>query len=246
MGFVMFISVNDLFKDFVRDHYDLVKGSEILVISRDIIANGETINPEGLPFSDTQSTSKYESISFIPELVPNASVMEYSNGSTRDMFYQAYMEQLTSKSAMRYLCCIADTVVHEDSKIFLVCSQSEYLLEFMEVMKDFMESRFKMNIYSYVDFQTDDQCIYNIGDPEEIKQYLQVHLVENDLIDDVTDEFFNELTSDMVEVYRKTLIQKTVDELEKLATKKGIYVNRHKPKETIVDHIISGLMKSRG
>ena len=49
----------------------------------------------------------------------------------------------------------------------------------------------------------------------------------------------------MVEVYRKTLMQKTVNELDKIVTKKGIYVNKHKPKEVIVDHIISGLIKNR-
>ena len=104
---------------------------------------------------------------------------------------------------------------------------------------------YKLNIYSYTDFQSDNNCIYNIGNREEIKKYLQVQLVENDLIDDLTNEFFNELTDNMVEVYRKTLMQKTVNELDKIATKKGIYVNKHKPKEVIVDHIISGLIKNR-
>ena len=243
-GFVMFISVNDLFKDFVRDHYELVEGAELLIISRDITANGE-VSDNDLPFGDNQYTSRYESISFVPDLVPNASVMEYAHGTTKSEFCQAYMQQLDTKSSARYLCCIADSVVNDDSKIILVCSQTEYLLEYMEVLRDFMESRYKLNIYSYTDFQSDNNCIYNIGNREEIKKYLQVQLVENDLIDDLTNEFFNELTDNMVEVYRKTLMQKTVNELDKIATKKGIYVNKHKPKEVIVDHIISGLIKNR-
>ena len=138
MGFVMFISINDFFKDFVRDNYDLVKGSELLIISRDIVANGDSVESE-LPFEDATSTSRYESITFVPDLVPNASVMEYSHGSTRDMFYKAYMEQLSTKSSSKYLCCIVDTVVNDDSKIFLICSQTEYLLEYMEVLKDYMQ-----------------------------------------------------------------------------------------------------------
>ena len=100
MGFVMFISINDFFKDFVRDNYDLVKGSELLIISRDIVANGDSVESE-LPFEDATSTSRYESITFVPDLVPNASVMEYSHGSTRDMFYKAYMEQLSTKSSSK-------------------------------------------------------------------------------------------------------------------------------------------------
>ena len=242
MGFVMFISINDFFKDFVRDNYDLVKGSELLIISRDIVANGDNVESE-LPFEDATSTSRYESITFVPDLVPNASVMEYSHGSTRDMFYKAYMEQLSTKSSSKYLCCIVDTVVNDDSKIFLICSQTEYLLEYMEVLKDYMESQYKMKIYSYVDFQTDNNCIFDIGDKEEIKKYLQVQLMEHGLFDDLTNELFNELTDDMVEIYHKTLMQKSVDDLDKLATKKGIYVNKRKPKEVIVDHMIAKLLK---
>ena len=159
-GFVMFISVNDLFKDFVRDHYELVEGAELLIISRDITANGE-VSDNDLPFGDNQYTSRYESISFVPDLVPNASVMESAHGTTKSEFCQAYMQQLDTKSSARYLCCIADTVVNDDSKIILVCSQTEYLLEYMEVLRDFMESRYKLNIYSYTDFQSDNNCIYS-------------------------------------------------------------------------------------
>ena len=39
-------------------------------------------------------------------------------------------------------------------------------------------------------------------------------------------------------------MDKSVDDLVKLALKKGIYVNKRKPKETIVDHIMAKLLSS--
>ena len=48
----------------------------------------------------------------------------------------------------------------------------------------------------------------------------------------------------MEETYRKVLMDKTPEELTKLALKKGIYVNKRKPKEQIVNHIMNKLLSS--
>ena len=49
----------------------------------------------------------------------------------------------------------------------------------------------------------------------------------------------------MVDDYRKILMSKSMDELVVIGANRNLYINRHKPKEYIVDHILKSIMEDR-
>ena len=241
MGYIVYATINDFFGEYLKESGQKLENYEIVVISKDIVGD---LTRKNSTTSQTEYISKYKNVDFLMNLYPDPAVMEFYTGSTRDSFISAYRGQLTRGGNLYDLCCLVDLVVNDDKKIFLLCVNSEYLTGFFEIMDGVLQDQFKMKMYSYAEFKADRECVNDIGNIDEIKVTLAYQLDVNDLIDDVTGEFFNSLYSDMESTYRKVLMDKSVDDLVKLALKKGIYVNKRKPKETIVDHIMAKLLSS--
>ena len=239
MGYIVYATINDFFGEYLKESGKEFDNYEIVVISKDIIGD---LARKNSTTAQTEYISKYKNVDFLMNLYPDPAVMEFYTGSTKDMFISAYRHQLIKGSNLYDLCCLVDLVVNDDKKIFLLCVNSEYLTGFFEIMDGVFQEQFKMKLHSYAELKSDPECINDIGNIDEIKVTLAYQLDVNELIDDVTGEFFNSLYSDMEDTYRKVLMDKSVDDLVKLALKKGIYVNKRKPKEMIVDHIMSKLL----
>lgn len=242
MGYIVYATINDFFGEYLRDAGQKLDNYEIIVVSKDIVSDLRRNNSKT---AQVEYMSKYKNVDFLMNLFPDPSVMEFYTGSTTESFISAYRGQLTNQDGNMYdLCCLVDLVVNDDKNLFLLCSNSEYLTGFMEVLDGVFQEQFKMKVFPYAEFKADPDCVKKIGDLDEIRVTLAYQLDVHDFIDDVTGDFFNCLYSDMEETYRKVLMSKTPEELSKLAMKKGIYVNKRKPKETIVNHIIDKLLSS--
>lgn len=241
MGYIVYATINDFFGEYLKDSGKEFSNYELVVISRDIV--GDFVRKNSTT-AQTEYISKYKNVDFLMDLFPDPSVLEFYTGSTHDSFVSAYRGQLMQDKNLYDLCCLVDLVVNDDKNIFLLCSNSEYLMGFMDVLNGVIQEQFKMKIFAYAEFKTDPECVTTMGDIDEIRVTLAYQLDVHDFMDDVTGEFFNTLYSNMEETYRKVLMDKTPEELTKLALKKGIYVNKRKPKEQIVNHIMDKLLSS--
>ena len=241
MGFIVYATINDFFGEYLRDSGTKLDNFEVVVISKDIVSD---IRRNNSTTAQTEYLSKYKNVDFLMNLFPDPAVLEFYTGSSRDSFISAYRGQLMQSSKLYDICCLTDLVVNDDRNIFLLCSNAEYLMGFMDVLNGIFQEQFKMKIFSYAEFKADPECVKDLGDLDEIRVTLAYQLDVNDFIDDVTGKFFNSLYANMEETYRKILMEKSPDELVKLALKKNIYVNKRKPKEYIVNHIIDKLLSS--
>lgn len=238
MGSLLFISISDFFSKYLKENPEIdISKYEIVVISKDIVADqrlksGNTVTYE----------SRYKNIGFAMELFPNPNVLEFYHGGTFDNFRLQYLSQLDSTRASTALCCIADLVVNDDLNVVLLCSGSEYLIQYMDILQEKLYEMFHLNAWSYDQYLENKECLKDYGNKEDILKRLEFHLKQLELIEEKMDEFFNRFTDDMVEKYREILMSKSVDELYKYALKKDIHVNKHKPKDLIVDHILQKVL----
>lgn len=238
MGSLLFINIGDFFTKYLKEHPDIdISNYEIIVISRDIVADQRLKSGNTFTYE-----SRYKNIGFAMELFPTPQVMEFYHGSTFLNFREQFLSQLSSTKASTALCCIVDLVVNDNLNVVLLCSGSEYLMQFMNIIQEKLYETFHLNAWSYEQYKENPDCIKDIGDKDDILKRFEFQLKQLELIDKKIDEFFNRFTDDMVEKYRELLMSKSVDELYKYAVKKDIHVNKHKPKELIVDHILQKVL----
>ena len=238
MASLMFMSFTDFITKFAKDHE--INKYELIIISKDLVTSIQRRIPET---NSTTYESKYQNIDFASNLYPLTSVMEFSYSSSKERFAEAYINQLDNSENFQDLCCIADLIVNDNKDVILLCSNIEYQQGFMQILSEHMFNMFRLESYSYEEFLEKDGII-EIGNKDEIKTYLD-HKLGVLLGDDVVDYFFNRFTDDMEEQYKNLLMKKSIDDLVKLGNMKGIYVNKRKPKEEIVDHIFNSLFGDR-
>lgn len=238
MGSLLFISIGDFFSKYLKQFPDIdISKYEIIVVSKDIIADQRIKNGSTFTYE-----SRYKNIGFALELFPNPQVLEFYHGSTFLNYREQFLSQLSSTKAATALCCIADLVVNDDLNVVLLCSGSEYLMEFMNIIQEKLYEMFHLNGWTYDQYKEDPTCLNNIGDKEDILKRLEFEMKQLELIEEGINEFFNKFIDDMAEKYKEILMSKSVDALYKYALKNDIHVNKHKPKELIVDHILQKVL----
>ena len=240
MASLLFITINDLFMDYLKNNKVDMNKTDIIVASRDIVTDIRRYNRIG-----TDYESKYKNIDFAIELSPNPNVLEMYTGSTSSMYIESYRDQLSGTTvAQKDLCAIVDMIVNDDFDVILVCSKSEMNMQYFYIMRDYIDEVFRLRGYIYDELKEDDSLDLNtIGNPDEIKAMLAYQLKTLELIDENIGEFFNKFKDDLADKYQKVLLSKTVDELVDIGRSKGIYVNKYKPKEVIVDHILKKMLE---
>lgn len=235
MGFVLYSDIDTFFSKYLYDNKDKsFSNYNIIVVSRDIITDEKCVDGEGY----STYKSKYKNIDFLLNLYPSPKVLEFYHGSSANVFAEAYIDQLKLDNNRIDICCILDMVINDDKNVILICSKNELLMEFFDILKDYINSEFGCNIYSMAEYYENKDCINNLGDMDDVKKLLLFHMKELGLIDDVTGVVVNYMMPDMIEKYREVLMKKSKDELFKIAASKGTYVNKHGTIESMVDHIL--------
>lgn len=236
-GSLYYMTVNEFFSEFMKSK--LMKDPsnfEVIVISKDIIADQRYTK-----YNNTMYESRYDNINFALDLFPNMQVLEYLYGASLDDFALRYKTQLSYNDQMKTLCSIVDLVVNDGIDVIMVCSNIEMKMNYMDILADYMYDSFGIiaNNYKESKGSTDE---FDYGDWAKIKLALKFHIENLGFVDDTVNEFFNTFVKDMADEYRQLLMKKSIDELFVIGTNKGVYVNRHKPKEFIVDHILKKIM----
>lgn len=238
-GKLMFLSINNFFKEYLNSvNNDLGDNFAILVISKDIIADESTTE-----WGTSRYKSRYEDIEFATELFPNPNVMEYRLSATMESFADRYKNQLDQIDNMKLLCCIVDMVVNDGTDVYLIASHTEMKVGFFDIMKEVFFDKFNLIMTDYTEAVETPELMADIGKVDEIKMMLDFQINHLKLIDEDIGIFFNRLTKDMATEYREILMNKSIDELYAIGTKQHLHINRHKPKEYIVDHILKKLLE---
>lgn len=233
VGTLLFIDIGSFFTEYLKERAHSFDNFEILVASSYIIADSKQ-NDRG----QTLYLSRYDNITFVPNIKPAPIVEEYYCGSSLEVFGSKYKEQLGSKDCMINLCSIVDMVVNEGVNVVILCSLNEYNMEWCRYLKEYLYEAFSLTMCIYSDFKENPKELHNIGDVDNIRLVLRYQIEQLELVDEVVGKFFNKFTKDMVKEYTDILMSKSVDELYQFGISKNVHVNKRKPKKDIVDHIM--------
>lgn len=233
VGTLLFIDIGSFFTEYLKERAHSFENFEILVASSGIIADSKQ-NDRG----QTLYTSRYQNVTFIPNIYPQPLVEEYFGAASLEVFGSKYKDQLSTEDCMINLCSIVDMVVNEGVNVVILCTLSEYNMEWCRYLKEYLYEAFNITMCIYSDYKENPSELYDIGDVGNIRLVLRYQIEQLDLVDEVIGKFFNKFTKDMVKEYTDTLMSKSIDELYRFGTSKGVHVNRRKSKKDIVDHIM--------
>ena len=236
-GSLYYMTVNEFFSEFMKSKLMTNPSNfEVIVISKDIIADQRYTK-----YNNTMYESRYDNINFALELFPNMQVLEYLYGASIDDFALRYKTQLSYNDQMKILCSIVDLVVNDGVDVIMICSNIETRMYYMDILADYMYDSFGIIVNKYSETKG-SESEFDYGNFDKIRLALRFHIENLGFVDDTVDTFFNTFVKDMAEEYRQLLMKKSIDELFVIGTNRGVYVNRHKPKEFIVDHILKNIM----
>ena len=240
MASLLFITINDLFMDYLKNNKVDMESTNIIIASRDIETDIRRNTRTG-----TEYESKYKNIDFAIELSPTPSVLEMYTGSSSAMYIESYREQLANTTVIQKdLCAIVDMIVNESFDIIIVCSISEMNMQYFYILRDYIDEVFRLHGYIYGELKENETLdVTDFGNPDEIRTMLAYQLKTLELIDENIGEFFNKFKDDLADKYKNVLLSKTVEQLVELGRQKGIHVNKYKPKEVIVDHILKKMLE---
>lgn len=148
MAALLFISFDELMKDFARDN-DLHEWM-IIVASHEIMASLRLRSEISGIDTGVRYESKYDNIEFVNSLRPTASVMEHLSGN-KETFVSMYTSQLIGAEPFMDLCCIADMIINSDCKVMIVMAAYEAALNIPMFLREFIEDEFGIRGYVYKD-----------------------------------------------------------------------------------------------
>lgn len=238
-----YMTVNDFFMDYMKKYLkkEDKKPFEIVVISHDVITSNQYSSK-----MHTRYVSDYAVVNFALDLYPAEGVNDLMYNIDSDDFAQHYRTYLSYDERMITLCSIVDLVVNNDTDVIMICSYSESKsMPYMDILCEFIYDNFGIVVNKYKDTKDKEDLEFDSGDYEKAKRLLEFQIQNQGLVDRYVGEFFNKFTKDMADDYRKILMSKSIDELSVIGANRNIYINRHKPKEYIVDHILKSIMEDR-
>lgn len=127
--------------------------------------------------SDLVSTDqKYDNISYLSNLVPTPSALRkfYTNGIDDD-YRGAYLSMINKPDNIMSIAIIINAAINRNLNIVLVNAPREKNLCYMELLADFIESSFKLPVYSWKDYKKDKKIAY-LEYTEEQKKFANVVL----------------------------------------------------------------------
>ena len=241
MASLMFGDINQFFGEYLKEYK--LEDFVIVVTGREIITSIKQKTKSLNAGSFNSYQSKYKNIVFAPRIAPSPVVEEtyYSNNQAR--FESAYKEELTIKEVMSDLCAIVDMVVNKNKNVVLLCSKRESYMEFFEYMREFIMENFKLYMISIGEALVDHGLLYQYGNDDEIRTMLAFNIKHYKIVDETFNDFINRFIDDEAEKYKEMLMNKTVDELAAIGSKYSLHINKYKPKELIVEHILKRIME---
>lgn len=237
LGTIMCMTVNDFFAEYLKSLNGQLDNFQLLVVSKDITTKKKVREGNMIRYS-----SMFDNIDFCPELFPNANCIEYAFSTTNKTYAGYYTEQLGMSLAGRIICSIVDLLL-DGVNVYLVCSKGEQRsFQYFDILKDYLFEHYGVIMHDLEEYQDDPDCLKETGDRENITNLLEYKINELKLIDEELGVFFNKFTKGMVNQYRNVLMSKSIGELVEIGKKHNVYVNKHKPKDYIVDLILEAFI----
>lgn len=241
MGSLMFGDINQFFGEYLKEYK--LEDFVIVVTGREIITSIKQKAKTLSSGSFNSYQSKYKNIVFAPRIAPSPVVEESFYSNIQSKFEAAYKEELTIKEVMSDLCAIVDMVVNKNKNVVLLCSKRESYMEFFEYMREFIMENFKLYMISIGEALVDHDLLYQYGNDDEIRTMLAFNIKYYKIVDETFNDFINRFIDDEAEKYKEMLMNKTVDELAAIGSKYSLHINKYKPKELIVEHILKRIME---
>ena len=234
----MFGTVDEFFSEYLR--YHTIENFVILITGREIISDHkDRYGLRGV------YKSIYKDVIFAPKIAPNPAVEESFWGSSNtSQFGELYKSQLSTKEVFIDVCAIVDLVVNKDKNVILLCSNREGKMEFFEYLREFIMENFKLYMVSTKEVILDPELLTNYGNKEEIKNMLLFQIQYRNIADKTFGEFINTYVDDAAERFKEILMKKSIDELAEIGKTYQIHINKYKPKDLIVERILTKLMES--
>lgn len=236
MASLMFGDITEFFGSYLKE-YEL-KDFVIVVCGRDIIADIK--EKEGVR---QFYKSRYKNIVFAPKLTPTPLVEESFWGGNRDSFEYEYKKQLSTKESITEACALIDLVVNKGKNVVLLCSKRENYSEYFEYLREFLNEWFKLYMVSIKEAMVDNELLYKYGNDDEIRTMLLFQIKHHNITDQTFGEFINKFVDDEAKKYEQVLMSKSIDELVAIGAQYSVHVNRYKPKDYIVEHILKKIME---
>lgn len=97
---------------------------------------------------DITSKGKYDNVYVAKDLFPTKQVLASRINAGTEEFKFNYVKQLNTKEAQLVLLTIVKSIMKKNMNILLLCSETEDDYEFLEVISDYMETKFKLPSYT--------------------------------------------------------------------------------------------------
>lgn len=185
--------------------------------------------------------SKYKNIHFAENLYPEPRVQNYADRySEREMFRDAYIDQITRDDNFGDVCSIVDLVVNKDKDVILITGPFEYTMGFLEILSIFIKEEFGLESASYDELERGDTSLRVIDtanqDLDKIKESLNSYIVEAMQLES-KDDLYNRFCDDLEAKYKEILMRKSIEQLHYIADDKGYKINTRLEKKEYVDEL---------
>ena len=235
MASLVYMPITQFVESVVRDK-DMTN-AHIIIISNSIIGS---ITRKGAQ-NEERTESKYKNVEFVENLYPEPVVQTYADRySGRDMFRDAYIDQITRDDNFGDVCAIVDLIANKDKDVILLTGPFEYSMGFFDVLAMFLEEHFGLVSASQDKIERGDVSLREIDtanqDIEAIRKNLADCVVKTMGIEDM-DDLYNRFCDSLEEKYKEILMRKPMDKLIKIAEERGYKINSNLEKEEYVDRL---------
>lgn len=140
-GIIIKMNSKKFFKKFIEDKNVILKRYNYILISHEINTNGTHDNV-------TRATT----------LIPPASVIGHQINGDIDKYYNSYMEYLATPECLHLLLTMVKASI-DGMDIVLLCSKSEDEYAYLDMINEFLQRNFSINVYDFEDVVNDiDKC----------------------------------------------------------------------------------------
>lgn len=235
MASLTYMKIDQFIGKVVKDKN--MDSAHVVVLSSSIVGSVQKKGPGNTDVIE----SKYKNIHFAENLYPEPRVQNYADRySEREMFREAYIEQITRDDNFGDVCAIVDLVVEKGKDVILVTGPFEYSMGFLEILSIFIKDEFGLESASFDQLERGDMSPREIDtanqDMDKIKENLNSFVVEA-LQLQTKEDMYNRFCDDLETKYKEILMRKTIEQLHYIADDKGYKINPRLEKKEYVDEL---------
>lgn len=121
--------------------------------------------------TDIETVGEYKNVMKMPQLIPNAMIMEYFMSKEKKMYKFEYNNFLRREEIRAIITTIMSAAVNNKFDIILLCSEEEDEYGYVKMIRKFIETEYNFPTYSYKKFckARDTKSFIEVEDIEKVK-----------------------------------------------------------------------------